>query len=92
MERETETYEKTTKNIEISPFLEKKTPKEGKTKKIEKKEKSKRVITSHDSWIEDLSFENQYRILNEVKTQYSHKDPYHRFFVSQIKGKIYGYS
>lgn len=95
--KETKIIEKTDENsikqIEISPLLQKKTPKENKT--IEKKEKSKRVITNHKSWQfseQDLTFDTQYRILNNIKTQYDYNDPYHRTIISQIKGKIYGYS
>jgi hypothetical protein len=88
--------ENSTKKIEISLLPPKKSPKdsqkEKEERKIEKKERSKRIITNHNSWIEDLSFETQYRILNEVKTQYNYNNQCHRFFVSQIKGKIYGYS
>jgi hypothetical protein len=92
-ENERKNYEKSVKMIEISPSLPKKNPKEN--KRIEKKEKSKRVITNHSKWKfteEDLVFENQYRILNEVKSEYNANDQFHRFFLSQIKGKIYGYS
>ncbi len=81
------------KTLDISPFLQKKTPKQEKT--IEKKEKSKRIITNNGSFIslqKDLSFDTQYRVLNEVKTQYNNNDVYHRLFVSQIRAKIYGYS
>jgi len=84
-----ENDEKTIKNITISLQVPKKSQKEKKI--IEKKEKSKRVITNHNSWQTDLSFETQYRILNEVKIQYNKNDPYHKFFISQIKGKINGY-
>jgi hypothetical protein len=77
------------KKITISPLVPKKSQKEEKI--IQKKEKSKRVITNHNSWQTDLSFETQYRILNEVKTQYNSSDPYHKFFISQIKRKINGY-
>lgn len=77
------------KKIKISPLIQKKSPKEEKI--IEKKEKSKRVITNHHSWQTDLSYETQYRILNEVKTQYNSNNPYHKFFISQIKRKINGY-
>lgn len=92
-ENDKEFNENSSKKIDISPLLQKKTPKESKT--IEKKEKSKRVITNHKSWHfseQDLSFETQYRILNNIKTQYDYNDPYHRTIISQIKGKIYGYS
>ena len=78
--------------MDISQFLQKKTPNE---KKIERKEKTKRVITHNDSFHslkDDLSFETQFRVLNEVITQYNYKDNYHRLFISQIKAKIYGYS
>lgn len=80
------------KTMDISPFIKKKTPKE---KTIEKKEKTKRIITNNHSFLslkEDLSFETQFRVLNEVITQYNYKDSYHRLFISQIKAKIYGYS
>ena len=92
-EKEVEFNENSSKKIDISPLLQKKTPKENKT--IEKKEKSKRVITNHKSWQfseQDLTFDTQYRILNNIKTQYDYNDPYHRTIISQIKGKIYGYS
>jgi hypothetical protein len=84
-----ENDEKIIKKIIISPLVPKKSKKEEKI--IQKKEKSKRVITNHNSWQTDLSFETQYRILNEVKTQYNSSDPYHKFFISQIKRKINGY-
>jgi hypothetical protein len=80
------------KKMDISQFLQKKTPKE---KKIEKKEKSKRVITQNDFFLslkEDLSFDTQFRVLNEVITCYDYNNKYHRLFISQIKSKIYGYS
>ena len=80
------------KKMDISQFLQKKTSKE---KTIEKKEKSKRVITQNDSFLslkEDLSFDTQFRVLNEVITCYDYNNKYHRLFISQIKSKIYGYS
>ena len=86
-----ENEEKSIKKMDISQFLQKKTPKEEKT--IEKKEKSKRVITKNESFVSfDLSFETQYRVLNEVVSQYNYNDNYHRLFLSQIRAKIYGYS
>jgi hypothetical protein len=79
------------KKIDISLSI-KKTPKE---KKIEKKEKLKRIITKNELFIslnDDFSFETQYRILNEIRTNYNPENNYHKLFISQIKGKIYGYS
>lgn len=80
------------KQLDISPFIQKKTPKE---KIIEKKEKPKRIITQNDEFIslqKDLSFDRQFRVLNEVMTEYNYNDVYHRLFISQIRAKIYGYS
>lgn len=83
-----ENDEKTTKKITFSPSIPKKNEK---TKIIQKKEKSKRVVTTHHSWQKDISFETQYCILKEVKTMYNESNPYHKCFISQIKRKINGY-
>ena len=85
--------ENTTKKVDISHLEGKKTPKEKKI--IEKKEKQKRIITNNERFTSlnnDISFETQYRILNEVYQQYNPSDNYHKLFISQIKVKIYGYS
>jgi hypothetical protein len=79
------------KKIEISLHPPKKSEKKVKTKK----EKSKRVITNDSKWKfseQDLSYENQYKTLCEVQTNYNSENPVHKFMVSQIKNKIYGYS
>jgi 5-methylcytosine-specific restriction endonuclease McrA len=82
--------ENSIKNIDISLVIQK-----SKVKKVEKKEKLKRVITNTNifhSLKQDFSFETQFRILNEVSTEYNEENNYHRLFISQIKGKMYGYS
>jgi hypothetical protein len=79
------------KKIEFSLQSPKKSEKKVKTKK----EKSKRVITNHFKWKfseEDLSYENQYKTLCELQSNYNSKNPFHKFMMSQIKHKIYGYS
>ena len=79
------------KKIEISLNPPKKCEKKVKTKK----EKSKRVITNDSKWKfseEDLLYENQYKILCEIQNQYNSENQVHRFVISQIKNKIYGYS
>jgi hypothetical protein len=79
------------KKIEISLHPPKKSEKKVKTKK----EKSKRVITNDSKWKfseQDLSYENQYKTLCEVQTNYNNENPVHKFMISQIKHKIYGYS
>ena len=56
--------ENSIKNIDISLVIQK-----SKVKKVEKKEKLKRVITNTNifhSLKQDFSFETQFRILNEV--------------------------
>jgi len=65
-------------------------------KNIEPKEKKKRVITNHSAWKftdADLTDENQWKLLNEVYSmdKESEFERIHRWIVSQIKGKIYGY-
>jgi hypothetical protein len=71
-------------------------PKLKEKKKIEPKEKKKRVITTHSAWKftdADLTDENQWKLLNEVHSTYTENEfsRIHRWIVSQIKGKIYGY-
>lgn len=95
---EKEEYSETTneicensKKIEISLDPPKKSEKKVKTKK----EKSKRVITNDSKWNfseEDLLYENQYNILCEIQREYNSENRFHKFMVSQIKHKIYGYS
>jgi len=63
-------------------------------KKIEPKERKKRVITNHSAWKftdADLTYENQWKLLNEVYSHYNESERIHRWISSQIKGKIYGY-
>jgi hypothetical protein len=79
------------KKVEFSLFPPNKTSKKVK----EKKEKSKRVITNHSKWRfseEELRHENQYKTLCEIQREYDPANSNHRFMVSQIKNKIYGYS
>jgi hypothetical protein len=69
-------------------------PKKSEKKVKEKKEKSKRVITNHSKWRfseEELRHENQYKTLCEIQREYNPENSHHRFIVSQIKNKIYGY-
>lgn len=92
--RESFENEKTCENskkIEISLKSPKKSEKKVKTKK----EKSKRVITTDSKWKfseEDLVYENQYKVLCELQREYNAENPVHKFMVSQIKHKMYGYS
>lgn len=70
-------------------------PKKSEKKVKEKNEKSKRVITNHSKWRfseEELRHENQYAVLCEIQRDYNPENSTHKFIVSQIKNKIYGYS
>jgi hypothetical protein len=83
--------EENLKKIEISLQSPKKSEKKVKTKK----EKSKRVITNDSKWKfseEDLFYENQYKTLCELQSNYNSENPFHKFMMSQMKNKIYGYS
>jgi len=80
-----------TLEIDLSQKPKRKSLKE---KKIEPKEKKKRVITNHFAWKftdADLTDENQWKLLNQVYSEYNECERIHRWIVSQIKGKIYGY-
>jgi hypothetical protein len=86
-----------TKFLQISPTekqIRKEEREKQKEKQILKKEKKKRVITTHNAWKfteQDLTHENQQLLLQQVYEEYIETNRIHKWVISQIKAKIYGY-
>jgi hypothetical protein len=82
----------TTKMISILPIQPKKEKKEKTVKTV--KEKQKRQVTTSAKWTfteNDLLFENQWKLINEIyKNEIIHRE-HCQFIIKQINHKIYGY-